>query len=77
MEAVRTFNVSVPTTQTVNDEVYTNDYASLCEARAGLSRYLAFYNHERPQQARTLQTPVEVNFQSSAGRCGVLKVPVT
>ncbi len=59
------------------EEVYPNDYASPREARAGLSRYLAFYNHERPHQALNYQTPAEVYFQSSAGTCGKLQVPVT
>jgi putative transposase len=59
------------------EEVYTNDYASPREARAGLSRYFAFYYHERPHQALSYRTPAEVYFQSSAYRCGVLKVPVT
>jgi putative transposase len=59
------------------EEVYPNDYASPRDARAGLSRYLAFYNHERPHQALNYQTPAEVYFQSSAGRCGELQVPVT
>lgn len=45
------------------EEVYPNDYASPREARAGLSRYLAFYNHERPHQALNYQTPAEVYFQ--------------
>jgi putative transposase len=43
--------------------VYPNDYASPHEARAGLSRYLAFYNHERPHQALAYRTPAEVYFQ--------------
>ena len=30
------------------EEVYPNAYASPREARAGLTRYLDFYNHERP-----------------------------
>jgi putative transposase len=59
------------------EEVYPNDYASPREARAGVSRYLAFYNHERPHQALNYQTPAEVYFPSSAGRCGVRQVPVT
>lgn len=42
------------------EEVYPNDYANPHEARAGLSRYLAFYNHERPHQALAYRTPVEV-----------------
>ena len=45
------------------EEVYLNDYANPREARAGLSRYLAFYNHERPHQALNYQTPAEVYFQ--------------
>jgi putative transposase len=44
------------------EEVYPNDYASPHEARAGVSRYLAFYNHERPHQALNYQTPAEVYF---------------
>jgi putative transposase len=48
------------------EEVYPNDYASPREARVGLSRYLAFYNHERPHQALNYQTPAEVYFQSCA-----------
>jgi putative transposase len=59
------------------EEVYPNAYASPRDARAGLSRYLAFYNYERPHQALNYQTPAEVYFQSAAGRCGVLRVPVT
>jgi putative transposase len=58
------------------EEVYPNDYASPREARAGLSRYLAFYNHERPHQALNYQTPAEVYFQSSVGGCGEFQVPV-
>jgi putative transposase len=42
------------------DEVYPNAYASPREARAGLSRYLAFYNHERPHQALGYRMPAEV-----------------
>jgi putative transposase len=59
------------------EEAHPNNYASPREARAGVSRYLAFYHHERPHQALSYQTPAEVYFQSSSGRCGVLEVPVT
>jgi putative transposase len=45
------------------EEVYLNEYASPREARTSLSRYLAFYNHERPHQALNYQTPAEVYFQ--------------
>jgi len=48
------------------EEVYPNNYATLREARAGLTRYLPFYHHQRPHQARNYQTPTEVYFQSSA-----------
>ena len=39
------------------EEVYLKDYASPKEARQGLERYFAFYNHERPHQALAYQTP--------------------
>jgi putative transposase len=42
------------------EEVYLHDYASPREARDGLARYLQFYNHERPHQALSYQTPAEV-----------------
>lgn len=58
------------------DEVYPTDYSSPHDARVGLSRYLAFYNHEWPHQALNYQTPAEVYFPGSAGRCGVRQGPV-
>lgn len=42
------------------EEVYLHDYATPRDARAGLSRYFAFYNHERPHQALDYLTPAEV-----------------
>jgi putative transposase len=48
------------------EEVYPNDYANPREARAGLSRYLTFYNHERPHQALNYQTPAAVYFQPTS-----------
>lgn len=42
------------------EEVYLHDYRSPKEARQGLARYLAFYNHERPHQALAYRTPAEV-----------------
>jgi putative transposase len=45
------------------EEVYPNDYDSPREARASLSRYLTFYNHERSHQALDYRTPAEVYFQ--------------
>jgi len=48
------------------EEVYLHAYASPREARQGLSRYLAFYNHERPHQALRYQTPAAVYFGTTA-----------
>jgi putative transposase len=48
------------------EEVYPHAYASPKEARAGLTRYLTFHNHERLHQALAYRTPAEVYFQSSA-----------
>jgi putative transposase len=39
------------------EEVYLHAYDSVAEARAGIGRYLAFYNDERPHQALGYQTP--------------------
>ena len=42
------------------EEVYLKDYVSVPDARAGLTHYFAFYNHERPHQALAYRTPAEV-----------------
>jgi putative transposase len=39
------------------EEVYLHAYDDMREARQGIGRYLAFYNHERPHQALGYQTP--------------------
>jgi len=39
------------------EEVYLHAYDSATEARAGIGRYLDFYNDERPHQALGYQTP--------------------
>jgi putative transposase len=59
------------------EEVYPNDYATPQDARQGIAHYLTFYNdgnNEHPHQALGYRTPAEVYFQTSAGRCGVLRV---
>ena len=42
------------------EEVYLHDYATLAEARAGIGRWIRFYNHRRPHQALDNRTPMEV-----------------
>jgi len=42
------------------EEVYLRDYQTVDDARQGLSRYLAFYNHERPHQSLDYRTPAHV-----------------
>jgi putative transposase len=42
------------------EEVYLHDYTTPRIARQGLSRYMEFYNHERPHQALSYRTPAEV-----------------
>lgn len=39
------------------EEVYPGAYASVLQARAGLGRYLTFYNQERPHQGLAYRTP--------------------
>lgn len=46
------------------EEVYLHSYASPKEARQNLTRYLKFYNHERPHQALSYRTPAELYFGS-------------
>ena len=51
------------------EEVYIHDSTSPREARQALTRYFAFYNHERPHQALDYQTPAEVYFhKGTAGQ---------
>ncbi len=39
------------------EEVYLHAYDDVAQARAGIGRYLGFYNDERPHQALGYQTP--------------------
>ena len=40
-------------------EVYLHDYQTPREAKEGLSKYLAFYNQERPHQSLDCRTPAQ------------------
>ena len=42
------------------EEVYLAEYATPREVRSGLSRYLSFYNEERPHQALGNRTPAQL-----------------
>jgi putative transposase len=44
------------------EEVYIRDYQNVREAREGISKYMNFYNHERPHQSLGYKTPAEVYF---------------
>lgn len=44
------------------EEVYLRAYDTVAEARAGIGRYLAFYNASRTHQALGRQTPDEVYY---------------
>ena len=44
------------------EEVYMHAYASVAEARAGLGRYLHFYNRRRPHSSLAARTPDQAYF---------------
>lgn len=44
------------------EEVYLHDYESPRQAQQGLSKYLDFYNYERPHQSLSYRTPAEVYY---------------
>ena len=46
------------------EEVYLHAYESVSEAKAGIARYVAFYNTRRPHRALDGETPNAVYFQS-------------
>ena len=48
------------------EEVYLHAYDSVAQARAGIGRYLAFYNTERPHQALGYQTPAAFYARESS-----------
>lgn len=51
------------------EEVYIHEYTSPREVRQALTRYFAFYNHERPHQSLDNLTPAQVYFhETPAGK---------
>jgi putative transposase len=44
------------------EEVYLHAYDSVSQAKAGLARYINFYNTERPHSSLDTQTPDEFYF---------------
>lgn len=45
-----------------DEEVYLRSYASVSEARAGIGRYLTFYNGRRPHSSLDGKTPDQAYF---------------
>jgi putative transposase len=62
------------------EEVYINDYETPRDARNGISKYLGFYNSERPHQSLRYLTPAEVYYRAhdKAGvwSTGVVALPL-
>jgi len=48
--------------RSVKYEVYLNDYATVSEAKEGISNYINFYNQKMPHQSLNYRTPTEVYF---------------
>jgi putative transposase len=46
------------------EEIYLRAYASVTEARAGIGRYLSFYNARRPHSSLDRQTPDQAYFNA-------------
>jgi putative transposase len=46
------------------EEVYLKAYGSVSEARAGIGRYLRFYNEKRPHSSLAAQTPDQTYFDN-------------
>jgi putative transposase len=57
------------------EDLYLNDYRTLAELKAGIKRYMDFYNRERFHASHDYQTPDQIyanKFQSiETGLCAV------
>jgi transposase InsO family protein len=47
-------------------DVYLYEYALVPELEKGLEQYFTFYNHERPHQSLSYQTPAEVHYAGAS-----------
>lgn len=52
------------------EEVYLHAYESVAEAKAGISAWVTFYNHERLHQGLGERTPAEVYAAGGPWACG-------
>ena len=57
------------------EEVYLKAYDTVAEARASLSRYLDFFNRQRPHSSLDRKTPDEAYFTPTARRGGGMNFP--
>lgn len=54
------------------EEIYLKPYDNVSEARSGISRYIKFYNQQRPHQSLGYKTPAEVYFAESVDPAYIL-----
>jgi putative transposase len=47
------------------EEFYLNDYGSIKELKKAIAVYMEFYNHKRPHQSLSYQTPASLYFEAS------------
>jgi putative transposase len=59
------------------EDVYLQRYTDGYEAKAGISKWIGFYNHSRPHQALGNRTPIAVWRDDVTGALGELAVDMT
>lgn len=47
------------------EEIYLKPYDNVAEAQVGISKYIEFYNNQRPHQSLNYKTPAEIYFAES------------
>jgi putative transposase len=60
-----------------HEDIYLKCYVDGCEARPGISSWIAFYNGRRPHQALANRTPMAVWREGTAGELGDKAVDMT